>query len=113
MKTPVNTVFYHVEAICVSAQFRAFVHDPGYRLSRIRAAELGTSVSALVRRHLGALGRGQATGFENGGAGTETEAERRCRLLTEAFADIDARGGGLRMADKLSREALHDRDALR
>ena len=89
------------------------IDEETYRLSRIRAAELGTSVSALVRRYLSAIGQGQATGLEDGGHGTETEAERRRRLLTAAFADIDARGGGLRMADNLPREALHDRDALR
>ena len=43
----------------------------------------------------------------------ETEFERRRRLLNEVFADFDARGVGLRMADNLSREALYDRDALR
>ena len=89
------------------------IDEETYRLSRIRAAELGTSVSALVRRYLSAIGQGQATGLEDGGHGAETEAERRRRLLTAAFADIDARGGGLRMADNLRREALHDRDALR
>ena len=89
------------------------IDEETYRLSRIRAAELGTSVSALVRRYLSAIGQGQATGLEDGGHGAETEAERRRRLLTAAFADIDARGGGLRMADNLPREALHDRDALR
>lgn len=89
------------------------IDEETYRLSRVRAAELGTSVSALVRGYLAALGRGQATGIDDGGYGIETEAKRRRRLLTEAFADIDARGGGLRMADNLAREALHDRDALR
>ena len=89
------------------------IDEETYRLSRVRAAELGTSVSALVRRYLSAIGQGQATGIEGGGYRTETEADRRRRLLTEAFADIDARGGGLRMADNLPRAALHDRDALR
>lgn len=89
------------------------VDEETYRLSRIRAAELGTSVSALVRRYLSAIGRGQATGIDDGGPGAESEADRRRRLLAEAFADIDARNGGLRMADNLPREALHDRDALR
>ena len=85
------------------------IDEDTYRLSRIRAAELGTSVSALVRRYLDALGRGQAAGIEGGGHRTETEADRRRRLLTEAFAGIDARAGGLRMTENLSREALHER----
>ena len=37
--------------------------------------------------------------------------ERRRRLFGEVFADFDARGVGLRMADNLPRSALHDRSA--
>jgi hypothetical protein len=43
----------------------------------------------------------------------ESPLERRRRLFDEVFADFDARGVGLRRADNLSREALHDRSALR
>ena len=44
---------------------------------------------------------------------THRHAGRRRRLLNEVFADFDARGVGLRMADNLPRSALYDRDALR
>ena len=71
-----------------------------YRLSRIRAAEAGTSVSALVREFLVALTSGSA-------ARAETPAESRGRLLREVVADFDRRGVGLRMADNLSRDALY------
>ena len=33
--------------------------------------------------------------------------------MHEVIRDITARGGGLRMADNLPRDALYDRDALR
>ena len=43
----------------------------------------------------------------------ESALERRRRLFDEVFADFDARGVGLRMADNLPRAALHDRSATR
>lgn len=45
--------------------------------------------------------------------GGETEAERRYRMLREVIEKIIANGGGLRMADNLSREELYDRDRAR
>jgi hypothetical protein len=80
------------------------VDDETYRRSRIKAAEAGTSVSALVKSFLVALSAGQ---------GAETEFDRLQRLQDETLAGIRARGAGLRAADNLSRDALHDRDALR
>ena len=44
---------------------------------------------------------------------SETELQRRRRLLKEVIEDITARGGGLRMEENLPREALYDRNALR
>ncbi len=43
----------------------------------------------------------------------ESALERRRRLFDEVFADFDARGVGLRMADNLPREAIYDRSAIR
>ena len=84
------------------------VDDDTYRLSRIRAAELDTSVSALVRGYLQDLvGRGAE------GVGSETLLERRRRLLGEVVADFEARGVGLRSIDNLSREELYDRGRAR
>ncbi len=84
------------------------VDDATYRRARIRAAELDTSVSALVRDYLESLAVRQA-----GGAVAESVAERRGRLLREVIADFDAQGVGLRMADNLSRDELYDRAAAR
>ena len=80
------------------------VDEETYRLSRVRAAERGTSVSALVRGYLVALVQGQVI---------ETEFDRLRRLQDETLAAIRARGGGLRTAENLPRGALHQRDALR
>ena len=88
------------------------VDDDTYRRSRIRAAELETSVSALVRGFLQRLVREQAGGGGQGVA-AETGLERRRRLLAEVIADFDARGVGLRMADNLPREELYDRGRAR
>ena len=87
------------------------VDDDTYRRSRIRAAELETSVSALVRGFLERLvQRGaEATGADAPRA--ETEGERRRRRLDELFEDICATRGGFRAADNVGRDALHDRDA--
>ncbi len=80
------------------------VDDETYRRSRMKAAEAGTSVSALVRSFLVALAQGQmeATGFE-----------RLERLQEETLAGIRARGAGLRAADNVARDTLHERDAIR
>ncbi len=85
------------------------VDDETHRLARIRAAELDTSVSALVRDYLRSLSSSKRAAP----GPVETERERRIRLLDEVIADFDARGVGLRMSDNLSRDELYDRSALR
>ena len=67
--------------------------DDTYRRARVAAAELDTSVSALVKRYLTTL------------AGKETEAER---LKREERA-IRARITGFRASDRLSRDEIHGR----
>ncbi len=79
------------------------VDDETYRRSRIKAAEAGTSVSALVRSFLMTLAQEQIA---------ETEFDRLLRLQEETLASIRARGAGLRAADNIVRDALHDRDAI-
>ncbi len=79
------------------------VDEETYRLSRVKAAEAGTSVSALVRAYLAALARDQVP---------ETEFDRLRRLQHETLKSIWERGGGLHSADNLGRGALHRRDAL-
>lgn len=79
------------------------IDDDTYRLSRIKAAESGTSVSALVRAYLVGLVQDHAP---------ETGFDRLRRLQDETLEAIRARGGGVRAADDLPRRALHDRDVL-
>jgi plasmid stability protein len=68
-----------------------------HRRARIRAAERETSLSAVVRDFL--------IGF----AGGETEFEMRKRLEKETLASIRA----FRAGDRLTREEVHDRHAIR
>ena len=63
----------------------------------MKAAELDTSLSALVRDFLISLGD------------EETEFERRKRLQDEVLRSIVA----FRANDRLSRDEVHDRRALR
>ena len=80
------------------------VDDETYRQSRVKAAEAGTSVSALVRDYLVELSRGEAV---------ESRFDRLRRLQDETLEAIHAQGGEFHSADNLPREALHERDALR
>ena len=89
------------------------VDEETHRLARIRAAELDTSVSALVRNYLKSLVADRTGGPASNEPGEETEAERRRRMLREVFEDFDARAVGLRMSDNLTREELHDRARAR
>lgn len=68
-----------------------------HRRARIRAAELSTSLSAVVREFL--------TDF----AGEETDFERRKRLERDTLATIRS----FSSLDGLTRDQLHDRRALR
>jgi hypothetical protein len=71
------------------------VDDETYRRARIRAAELDTSVSALVKRYLAEL------------AGRESEFERLERLERALRAEIKS----FRAGDRLSRDDVHRRKA--
>ena len=89
------------------------VDEETHRLARIRAAEMETSVPALVRDYLRDLVEGRHSGRTGDARRVETAHERRRRRLNEIFEDFDARGVGLRMSDNLPREALYDRAAAR
>ena len=82
------------------------VDDHVYRQARIKAAERDTSVSALVRNYLIQLINGT-------NADGQSEFARQASQEQEIRGRLFAAGKGLRSADNLSREALHDRDALR
>lgn len=73
--------------------------DDVYRTARIKAAERDSSVSALVREFL----TGLAAGAE------ESDFDRRRRLQAEVLGSIDRFSAG----DRLTRDEVHDRRALR
>ena len=77
------------------------VDEETYRSARIRAAELGTSVSALVRNYLRSL-----SGDSFGGAAKTGPLQHAD--LDEVVADFEKRGVGLRMSDNLTRDELYD-----
>ena len=71
--------------------------DDVYKRARVRAAERDTSVSALVRQFLKSFGD------------EESDFDRRKRLQHEVMASIKS----FRAGDRVSREQIHQRDALR
>ena len=87
------------------------VDEGTYRLARIRAAELDTSVSALVRSYLMSLVRDRVG--ESASESVESERERRRRLLNEALEDIRATRRGFKASDNVSRDSLYRGDAVR
>lgn len=89
------------------------VDESTHRRARIRAAELDTSVSALVRDYLNRLADQSGTGKETQVADVETPLERRRRRMAEVYAEFKARGIGLDMSENLTREELYDRDTAR
>ena len=66
-------------------------------MARIKAAERDSSVSALVREFLIQLGA------------EESDFERRKRLQAEVLASVER----FRASDRLHRQVLHTRDAVR
>jgi plasmid stability protein len=77
------------------------VDDHLYQQARIRAAQRSRSVSALVREFLAALVE-EDTGFE-----------RLQREQNDLIARIRAGHPGFAAADRLTRDEVHDRHALR
>jgi post-segregation antitoxin (ccd killing protein) len=77
------------------------VDDELYHRARVRAAELKTTVSALVREHLHRL------------TAEESEADRLQREQNDVIARIKREHPGFSAADRLARTELHDRHAIR
>ena len=75
------------------------VDEETYRLARIRAAERGTSVSALVREFLNSL--------------SQNSPQPPRRTLRGIIAAIHERGGGVGPSENLTRDELYDRNAIR
>ena len=82
------------------------VDEETYRQARIRAAEMDTSVSALVREYLRSL---TDSGLET--QNQETASERRMRRLLEVREQIGRKNPNFRVADNIPREELYDRYA--
>jgi hypothetical protein len=80
------------------------VDDETYRRSRIKAAEAGTSVSALVKSFLVGLAYGRTPA---------AEFERLERQQGEVLARIRRENPDFSAAERLTRDTVHDRDALR
>lgn len=80
------------------------IDDDLYRQARMKAAEQSTSISALFRNYLIRLTVNESA---------ETEFQRLAREERELYAELDAKGIGLNPAYNLTRDELHDRDALR
>ena len=79
-------------SICVAVKnITVSLDDETYRRARIRAAELETSVSALVKRYLVGL------------AGSETEFER----LEKLERTLRDRVVAFRASDRLPRDEIH------
>ncbi|MEW6323018.1 MAG: hypothetical protein AB1635_18265 [Acidobacteriota bacterium] len=75
--------------------------DELYRLARVKAAETGTTVSALVRAHLEALVAG------------EPPDEVLRREQNDLIARIRRDHPGFSAAARLTRAAVHERRAVR
>jgi hypothetical protein len=83
------------------ANITVSVSDDVYDAARIKAAEARTSVSALVRDYLIRL------------AAQGSEFRRLVDLQEEILDGIQTTATGLTASQRLSRSAVHDRDALR
>lgn len=89
------------------------VDDETHRLAHIRAAELDTSVSALVRNFLRVFTEDPSQESMIVEQACEREFERRRQLMGEVIEDIRATRSGFRAADNLTREELYDRARAR
>lgn len=77
------------------------VDDHLYYRAKVKAAEKKTSVTALVKRFLVSI------------VEEESEFQRLQREEQELRASLGARGVIFSAADRLTRDHVHDRDALR
>ena len=84
------------------------VDDETHRLARIKAAQRGTSMSAMLRDYLLRI-------LEDDGdrAPEETKPQRRARMLDEVMVRFETEGVGIDASERLSREELYDRHASR
>ena len=85
------------------------VDDSTYRAAHMRAAELDTSVSALVRDYLRGLVDERGMEMEQSEkVSKKTKAEYRKRMLEDAIKNIRVSSPEFRAADNLSRDTLYE-----
>ena len=89
------------------------IDEETHRRARIRAAELGTSVSALVREYLRTLAPQEANVTQGELEQSETPLERQIRLMNEVLEDIQRTSPGFSASENLPRDELYDREAAR
>ncbi len=89
------------------------VDEETYRQCRIKAAEAGTSVSALVREFLTKLNADRTREDAAASASLEEQRERARRMRQEVYDSMEARGSQFSASDRLPRDELYNRDALR
>ena len=82
------------------------VDDETHRLARIKAAQKGTSMSAMLRDYLL-----QILKEDGDQPPEESEPQRRARMLDEVMARFEAEGVGLSASERLNREELYHRHA--
>ena len=82
------------------------VDDETHRIAQLRAAEMDTSVSDLVREYLRTLA-------DERDAVSETERDRRRQLMNQVIENIAATRPNFSASDNLTREELYDRAAAR
>ena len=75
--------------------------DDVYNAARVKAAGARTSVSALVREYLIRI------------AAQGSEYQRLLAMQEEILDRIQARAAGIRASARMTRDDVHDRDALR
>jgi plasmid stability protein len=83
------------------ANITVTVPDEVYDAARLRAAEARTSVSALVRDYLIRV------------AAQGSEFERLAALESTTLTRISERRAGYSASKRMTRDEVHDRDALR
>ena len=102
LSEPRSTAYLRIEVYCETvANITVSVPDDVYRAVRISAAERQTSVSALVRAYLIRI------------VAQGSEFERLLALQEETIRQIHERGGGFSASERMTRDEVHDRDALR
>ena len=85
------------------------IDESTYRMARVRAAELDTSVSALVREYLRILVQDRSDPVKVDRQPVTKEVAHNNPTFKEVVEEIRARNSGFSAADNFPREVLYDR----